>query len=203
MRDNGDHVRAIVPLTLSYPGTLANNATLDGTYNLTEGGEKHILIYQGTIGVNNGTALDPVDAGIGIAAKTLTVTGGGCECYDHQAQGRLSQTVVTGGVAVNGINSLYTPTAGVSGTGSFKLYGGCGGATYSVFVLCGNVDGDSTTLTGGGLSISLGHDGSVRQNLVLGPCETANMFFVSNVAGPSDRGGYLDFCCTSCPRCDY
>jgi len=65
-------------------GTLPNYGTKIVTENdLSTAGPdtKYLLVYQGTIGVDGGhNALDRVDAGIGIAAKTFTPGDGGNYC---------------------------------------------------------------------------------------------------------------------------
>ena len=69
----------IQPLEISYPGTLAVDADLtirfDEPATPVKDDDKFFLFFQGTIGWVSPAALDPVDAGVAIAAKSVT-----CNC---------------------------------------------------------------------------------------------------------------------------
>ena len=58
---------------ITFPGPVSQSTTF-------------VLVYKGTIGASNSTALDPIDADIGIAAKDFTVgPDSGCiDCGDCQ-----------------------------------------------------------------------------------------------------------------------
>jgi hypothetical protein len=69
--DNG--VRTLLSQT-PLEGTWANHTSMTLTFpSPASTNDNLLLVYQGTIGWTNDSALDPVDAGIGIAAKKFTV----------------------------------------------------------------------------------------------------------------------------------
>ena len=66
--------RTAVSLGLTYPGTLADGEYIDGTFpGPLAQSTKYVLVFKGTIGTSGATALDPVDEGIAIAARSFTV----------------------------------------------------------------------------------------------------------------------------------
>lgn len=71
--DDTNKFRTMI-LQTNWIGILSNgaNLTLTFTNTLLSPTNKLLLVYQGTIGVSNGAALDSVDAHIGIAAKNFS-----------------------------------------------------------------------------------------------------------------------------------
>lgn len=56
-----------------YTGALAANAACNLTFTPPGDADSYLIIFQGTIGTSGGTALDPVDENIAIAAKKLKI----------------------------------------------------------------------------------------------------------------------------------
>jgi hypothetical protein len=68
--DDTDGIRQEVPgFTSAYGTSLADDASTTGEFTPPAGAVAYTLVYKGTIGVTAGTAIDPFDKGIAIAAK--------------------------------------------------------------------------------------------------------------------------------------
>jgi hypothetical protein len=65
---NGNRTE-ITGFSTTYSGQLSSGSSISGSFAAPVGASKYILVYQGTIGSNNGQPLDPADAGIAIATK--------------------------------------------------------------------------------------------------------------------------------------
>jgi hypothetical protein len=73
-RDDTNGVRTLVAQTNFSGQTLPNSNSMIMTFPASvPQSTNFLLVYQGTIGMNGTTALDPVDAGISIAAKQFTL----------------------------------------------------------------------------------------------------------------------------------
>lgn len=55
----------------TYSGALAPNSFINGTFVAPSDATQYILVYQGTVGTSGGSASDPVDDGIAIAATEI------------------------------------------------------------------------------------------------------------------------------------
>ena len=57
-----------------YTNALASGGTVDTAFTFNTNAVQYVLMYQGTIGTTNGTACDPVDASLAIAATSFTAS---------------------------------------------------------------------------------------------------------------------------------
>jgi hypothetical protein len=96
----------------NYPGSLAAGASIIGHFIPVSNAVNYILVYQGTIGTTGGSASDPVDDGLAIAAKRFTV--------DNYAV-FTSLVGCYGGSVSPGYTEYYTLTDGISATCSGTL----------------------------------------------------------------------------------
>ena len=71
--DSGGNRTEITQVTdpnfsLTYPDTLAPNATIEGTFTPPSVAVRYVVVYQGTFGTSGQSPLDPFDSGIAIGA---------------------------------------------------------------------------------------------------------------------------------------
>jgi hypothetical protein len=100
--------------TTNYSGALAAGGVVNATFINQANAKQYVLMYQGTIGSSGGTALDPVDDGIAIAAGKFT------NPFWHLTW--VTNTVITNGGFT--LSTTLEPSSFTVDTASLSLSGG-------------------------------------------------------------------------------
>jgi hypothetical protein len=134
--DDTNSIRTLVAQT-NLTGTLPNGGSLNMTFQSPlSSGDKHLVVYQGTIGLTGGNASDPVDNGIAIAVAQLE------ECQLSSDPAHLQWTQVVLGDTGN--RSWSLSASGLNGSYNFASQGDGQAAVVLHTELCNNTDNDIT-----------------------------------------------------------